>query len=365
MRLSIILPTYNERENVILAVERIDKALESAKIEYEIVVVDDDSPDSTWEQVEDLSRTRHNIHLIRRIGRKGLSSAVVEGFAAARGELLGVMDADLQHDASILPAMLDCAGEPNVDLVVATRYSRGGSTGDWIIWRWLLSKTATAMSWLVIRTRVSDPMSGYFFISSRSWRNVARRLNPRGFKILLEIITRSKPLKFREVGYTFQPRQFGESKLDTSVGVAYLRALYDLSCGRVVPLRLLLYCVVGVSGVAVNLCILWIVNRRLQVDGVRALVFAISASMLSNFLLNNFITFGNRRRYGWQAILSGLALFVIICSVGAVMNFAIARFAFGRLGFNIYVADIVGIAVSTAWNFSLNREYTWKKRFAN
>jgi dolichol-phosphate mannosyltransferase len=233
-RLSIVLPTYNERESIIAALERIDHALAATGLPYEIIVVDDDSPDGTWARVESLARVRRDLHLIRRVGRRGLSSAVAEGFSAARGELLVVMDADLQHDAGVLPAMVHAAGEPGVDLVVATRYALGGSTGNWTLGRRLLSRLATILSWSVVRTRVSDPMSGYFLIARHSWREMSSQLNLRGFKILLEIIARSPPLDCREIGYTFRSRLHGASKLDGGVGIAYLRALYDLSVGIVI-----------------------------------------------------------------------------------------------------------------------------------
>jgi dolichol-phosphate mannosyltransferase len=260
-RLSIILPTYNERESIFSALERIDFALAATGLPYEIIVVDDDSPDGTWERVESLARVRRDLRLIRRLGRRGLSSAVVEGFSAARGELLVVMDADLQHDAGVLPAMVHAAGEPGVDLVVATRYSLGGTTGDWTIGRRLLSRLATILAWSVVWTRVSDPMSGYFLIASHAWREASSQLNPRGFKILLEIIARSPQIGCREIGYTFRSRLHGESKLNGGVGIAYLRALYDLSFNRMMTLGALSYCLVGASTSHVGLALLRFLHR--------------------------------------------------------------------------------------------------------
>ncbi len=361
MRLSIVLPTYNERENILPCIARIDEALQGAGITYEVVVVDDDSPDRTWEIAEELSRKRTDIHLIRRIGRRGLSSAVVEGFAAANGELLLVMDADLQHDAGILPKMANSASEAGVDLVVATRYAQGGSTGVWSRKRWLLSRLATIMSWLVIRTRVSDPMSGFFLVSRAVWSEVAPRVDARGFKILLEIIARTRPLGFREIGYTFSIRQHGESKLDSGVGIAYLRALYGLSFGRIISLRLLLYCFVGASGVVVNLGVVWLLHRHFGLSENVSLISGIATAMLSNFALNNFITFGDRRRQGTRALVIGILLFTLISSGGAVINYSVARFMMGMFGLGIFVSDLIGIVFATIWNFSLNRHITWKK----
>jgi dolichol-phosphate mannosyltransferase len=356
---SVVLPTFNERANLPLAIGRIDAALQPTGLAHEIIVVDDDSPDRTWSLAEQLIATRSDLHLIRRIGRRGLSSAVVEGLRSARGELLVVMDADLQHDAGILAAMVDRA-RSGAELVVATRYADGGGSSRWPFRRLLLSRLATLLSRLAVRTRVSDPLSGYFLISRAAFAAVADRLDPRGFKILLEIIARSAPLAVAEAGYTFGARQHGESKLDSGVGLAYLRALYDLSLGRALPLRFLLYCLVGASGVAVNLGVLWLLRSQAALDDGASLTCAIGASMLSNFALNNLLTFADRRRQGPRALAAGLALFVVIGSAGALINFSVTLLLATRLQADLYLADLAGIALSTIWNYSLNRHITWK-----
>jgi dolichol-phosphate mannosyltransferase len=359
---SIVLPTFNERENLPHAIGRIDASLQPIGLAYEIIIVDDDSPDRTWSLAEQLIKTRDDLHLIRRIGRRGLSSAIVEGLRSARGELLVVMDADLQHDAAILGEMAKRAREGGAELVIATRYAEGGEVGEWSLVRWLMSRLATLMSRLVIRSQVSDPMSGFFMISQPAFARVVNQLDPRGFKILLEIIARSPPLKVGEVGYTFQPRQHGESKLDSGVGIAYLRALYDLSLGRFLPLRFLLYCLVGASGVVVNLGVLWLLKTQARMETNSSLVIAIGMSMLSNFVLNNLLTFSDRRKQGLVALAMAFALFAIVSAAGAVINFSVTFLFTDRLQTNLYVADLVGIALSTVWNYSLNRHITWKKK---
>jgi dolichol-phosphate mannosyltransferase len=363
--LSVVLPTYNEQANIRLAIERIDKALAEAVasigLVYEIIVVDDDSPDRTWEVVEGLVRTRDNLHLIRRIGRRGLSSAVIEGFQSGNGRLLAVMDADLQHDATILGTMTLKALDAGADLVVATRYAKDGGTGDWNFFRKLLSRIATLMSRLVMRTRVSDPMSGYFLVTAKAFAAVSQQVNQRGFKILLEILARSPPLAAQEVPYVFTPRLHGESKLDSGVGIAYLRALYDLSFGKVIPLRFLLYCMVGASGVVVNLGVLWLLRGYFKFDQHTSLLAAIATSILSNYLLNNFITFSDRKRSGMVA-LTGLALFCLVSSGGALINYSVSTLFASTIQMNIYVADLLGIVLATIWNYTLNRLYTWQKR---
>lgn len=359
-RLSVILPTYNERRNIAVAVERIDRALSGTGVAYEIIVVDDDSPDHTWEEVESLARRRGDLHLIRRLGRRGLSSAVVEGFSAATGNVLAVMDADLQHDADLLPAMVSAAGAPGVDLVIATRYGQGGSAGDWTRGRLLLSRLATVLSWAVVRTRVSDPMSGYFLIASHAWRDVASRLNPRGFKILLEIIARSPPLVCREIGYTFQPRLHGASKLDGAVGISYLSSLVELSVDRFIDRRILCYGLVGAGGAGVNLATVRLLHDDMGVHVTAALAAAIGASMVSNFLLNNFITFSDRHRSGLPSLLRGLASFSAVSSIGAAINLVVANFAIRALDMNLYAGAVLGILVATVWNFRANRDITWR-----
>jgi dolichol-phosphate mannosyltransferase len=356
-----VLPTYNERANLAEAIRRIDAALLPGGLAFDITVVDDDSPDGTWALAEDLMRGRPGLHLIRRVGRRGLSSAIVEGLRSARGDLLVVMDADLQHDAGILARLVDEARAGGA-LVVATRYADGGQTGAWSWWRWLLSRAATVLSRLVIRSPVSDPMSGYFLITRAAFAGVAERLDPRGFKILLEIIARSAPLAVREVGYTFATRQAGDSKLDRGVALAYLRALYDLSLGRVLPLRFILYCLVGASGVLVNLGMLTALRRTTRLDDEVVLTVAIITTMVSNFALNNVITFADRRQQGVLAFLRGLLLFIAISSTGALINFSVSIFLAHRAGWDLAWADLVGIALAAVWNYSLNRTVTWRER---
>jgi dolichol-phosphate mannosyltransferase len=360
--ISIVLPTFNERENLEQAIGRIDAALKPTALAYEIIIVDDNSPDRTWSLAEQLIKSRDDLHLIRRIVQRGLSSAILEGLRSARGELLVVMDADLQHDASILGEMARKAREGGAELVIATRYADGGSVGKWSLVRWTMSRLATLMSRLVVHSQVSDPMSGFFMLTQTAFARVADKLNPRGFKILLEIIARSPPLKVSEVGYTFQVRQHGESKLDSGVGIAYLRALYDLSLGRFIPLRFLVYCLVGASGVVVNLGVLWLLKTQAKMETNPSLVIAIGTAMLSNFTLNNLLTFSDRRQQGMAALARAFALFAVVSAAGAVINYAVTSLFSARLQANLYAADLVGIVLSTVWNYSLNRHITWKKK---
>lgn len=360
--LSVVIPTYNERENLPLIVAAVQAALmgsaPAAAPVYEIIIVDDNSPDGTWQEAEALATQDKRIHLIRRIGRRGLSTAVVEGFIAAVGTYIAVIDADLQHDPSVLTAMLARAIE-GMDLVVASRYMAGGDVTAWNRTRLFLSGVSTVLAKIVLRTRTSDPLSGYFLIRRGCFLELAPRLQPRGYKILMEILARSR-LSCCDVPSTFSPRIHGESKLDAHTGMDAVAELYNLSVGRLIPIRFLAYCFVGATGVLVNLLTLAILRRCGLADSV-SLMAAIAVAMACNFLLNNTITFYDQRRIGFTSVLSGMALFAAVCSVGALINYCVATFIAQRCGWGIYVGDVLGIMVATVWNFMLNRTVTWRE----
>jgi dolichol-phosphate mannosyltransferase len=229
--LSLILPTYNEAGNIKVIVERLQKIL--AGIPHEIIVVDDDSPDGTWRIVEELSAHDTSIRFLRRVGRRGLSSAVVEGFGMARGTVLAVADADGQHDYTILPALYQ-AVVANAGLAIGSRYVEGGGTGKWNESRRLLSKLATRLTLSLCRVRVTDPMSGFFAISRQTFEGVRSRLRPRGFKILFDILLHvPSDTPVTEIPYTFGVREAGESKLSLRVEFAFLFMLLSAMFRRV------------------------------------------------------------------------------------------------------------------------------------
>ncbi len=354
IELSVIIPTYNEKSNISVIIERIIKTLEG-KITFEIIVVDDDSPDQTWGLVKKISTADSRIHLLRRIGRRGLSSAVVEGFSAARGATLAVIDADLQHDERILPDMYAASSEAN--LVVGSRKVEGGKIENWNLIRRWVSNIATLLAKIFLVTPLKDPMSGFFLLKRETFSRIESEINPRGFKILLEILYRSKEKKIKEIGYTFRPRVAGVSKLSTSTIFDFLYSLLEMRFGRWISLRFLKYALVGVSGVGVNLASLWLLHEKFQVDASLSLSTAIFLSMLSNFFLNNQFTF---RDYALeaQALWVGFFRFFLVCSVGALINYALTQFLMGRGG-NLYLADLVGISVATVWNYIVNQHVTW------
>lgn len=358
--ISLIVPTYNESRNLPVLVERVAAAL--AGRDFEIIVVDDDSPDRTWEVAEGLAG-RFPVRVFRRIGKRGLSSAVVDGFASARGEALAVIDADLQHDPAVLPRLID--GLARCEAAVGTRYAGSGSTGEWSGARLALSRSATWSVRRLLGVPTSDPMSGYFAIRRDLFQRIAPLLQPRGYKILLEVLHRGRVKEVHEEAYTFAGRLHGESKLGTGVLLDCAAALWELRFGHVMPLRFVKYCTVGLSGVGVQLLATHLLRTLPQLrteDSRLATALAIAAAMLSNYVLDNLWTFRDlRHRTGW-AVLGGAARFVAICSTGAAISWSVAQGA--RIAtdgvMNIYFASLIGIAVATVWNYVLNRHFTWR-----
>jgi dolichol-phosphate mannosyltransferase len=226
MKLSIISPTFNEAENVPRLVAEISRSLNGN--DYEILIVDDNSPDHTWFVAEETSRKNLRVKVLRRIHNPGLSLAVIDGFKAASGEAVACIDADLQHDPSILPKMLEALAN-GADVVVASRYVNGGGTGEWSLLRRTESWIATKMAQILLGVKLQDPMSGYFLMRREDFSRVQEELDGKGFKILLEILAKLQPKIVREVPYTFQARTAGESKLSSKVILQYLEQLWRLS----------------------------------------------------------------------------------------------------------------------------------------
>lgn len=354
--LSVVLPTFNEKVNLPILIDRLEKCL--TNIPFEIVVVDDNSPDGTWQVAEDLAATRPFLHVIRRLHDHGLSSAVMAGFAASRGKYLVVMDADLQHDENALPAFVE-AFEAGADMVVGSRKVAGGKVEDWSVIRKFVSFCAGTLAKLVLTKAVTDPMSGYFALRKDVYEDLGREINPRGFKILLEFLARAKGKKITEVGYTFRGRVHGESKLSTNVMLDYLSALYDLSFGRYISRLFMKYAIVGLTGVVVNQGMVWVSLNILGLDESDALITGIETSILTNFFLNNYWTFRKVKLKGAKQLIRGIVSFNAICLGGAIINYATAVFAVDHLGQNIYVGNFLGIVMATLWNYLVNSSVTW------
>jgi dolichol-phosphate mannosyltransferase len=354
--ISVILPTYNESVNVPILVERLEKHLEG--LPFEIIIVDDNSPDETWKVAQELARSRSHLRVLRRMNEKGLSSAVLRGFEAAIGKVLVVMDSDLQHDETVIRDFIKEI-ENGSDIVVGSRKAPGGGIEGWSWTRRFLSWGAGLMAKVVLWHSVSDPMSGFFALRRSVFEQYAALINPRGFKILLEFVARAKGQKISEVGYTFRSRMHGESKLSASVMLDYITALYELRFGRYLPARFLKYALVGMSGVLVNFIALYFGKSILGLSESHALMAAIEVSIISNFLLNNFWTFRAARLEKTLPLVRGLLTFNAICLAGALINYSIAMFFRTHFETSLYLANLLGISLATCWNYIINSNITW------
>jgi dolichol-phosphate mannosyltransferase len=357
VELSVVVPSFNERRNVPVLVARLDEALRD--IEWEVVYVDDDSPDGTADEVRRLAATDRRVRCVQRIGRRGLSSAVIEGILATSAPYVAVIDADMQHDETLLPRMLALIKRDALDIVVGSRYVAGGGTGDWDDRRAALSRFATRLSRLVIRQPLSDPMSGFFMMSRPAFDRSVRRLSGQGFKILLDLFASApEPFRFAELPYTFRSRLHGESKLDGLVVWEYLMLLLDKRIGRFIPARLALFLAVGASGLIVHLAVL---RSALEVlSFAPAQLSASIVAMITNFFINNALTYRDRRLRGAKLI-TGLATFIAICSVGALANVRFAMAAFQQ-DYSWWLSGVAGAIVGSAWNYTMSALLAWRTR---
>ena len=358
IRLSIVVPTFNESLNIGVFLRRIEKTLGASG--WETIFVDDDSPDDTAKVVRTIARGDPRVRCLQRIGRRGLSSAVIEGMLAASAATIAVMDADLQHDETILPNMLTEIEENSADLVVATRYDAGGSMSGCSESRKKMSRIATWASHAILKHPVSDPMSGFFMITRPTLDKVVYRLSGLGFKILLDILATDRTsLKIAEVPYCFRDRYAGDSKLDRMVVWEYGLLLADKKIGRFIPARFLSFSLIGGIGVLVHMCVLtgMLMNVKLSFPVAQSMATVIT--MIFNFALNNQLTYRDRRLRG-MAWLKGLASFVAACSIGALANIGIASFLF-RNRTQWIIAALAGILVGAVWNYVITQLYTWGK----
>lgn len=357
--LAIVVPTFNEHDNVRELVQRIDRCL--AGVDWEIVFVDDDSADGTLNELRDLSRADARVRHLQRIGRRGLASAVVEGILSTSAPYVAVMDADLQHDESKLADMLRRLGSPDCDIVVGSRYTGTGSTGDWSRARRLISDVATRLTRVVLRTTISDPMSGFFMLKRDAFDGAVRRLSSTGYKILLDILVSApRPLTVVEVPYVFRSRQHGESKLDSAVTLEFLMLLLDKTVGRFVPGRFVMFALVGGVGVFVHMLVLAALNQGLALGFMESQLAATVAAMTFNFFANNVLTYRDKRLKGLWQVTRGLLTFYAVCGIGALSNVGIATVLF-REAYSWWLAGLAGILVGAVWNYAASSMFTWRK----
>jgi dolichol-phosphate mannosyltransferase len=356
--ISVIVPTFNERENVVELTERIGASLRD--FAWEVIYVDDDSPDGTAELVRQLAAKDSRIRCIQRMGRRGLSSACVEGMLASSASYLAVIDGDLQHDERLLPQMLAELKQGDVDMVVGSRYTQGGGTGDWGAARVRLSKFGARLSRTLVPDTLTDPMSGFFMVRRQSFEAAVRKLSAIGTKILMDLFASSpQPLRFKELPYSFRLRQAGDSKLDSATKWEYGMLLLDKLFGHIVPVRFVAFCIVGALGVAVHFSILTLLLQLEHAGFLQGQATATVVTMTFNFALNNVLTYRDKRLRGMRW-LRGWLSFNIACSLGACMNIGLATYLNQATGTR-YLAALAGITVGAVWNYAVTKRLTWSR----
>ena len=356
--LSVIVPTFNERDNVSEVVSRLDRSLQGEA--WEVIFVDDDSPDGTAARIREIAQLDPRVRCIQRIGRRGLSSACVEGMLSSSSPYLAVIDGDCQHDESLLPSMLDLLREGETDVVVGSRYMNGGGIGSWDTSRAKMSQFATSLSRRVIKHDLSDPMSGFFAVRRETMESAVRGLSSVGFKILLDMVASSSgTVRLKEIPYEFRNRHAGESKLDSQAMWSYLMLLADKALKGVIPVQFVGFALVGVFGILVHFAILTTMFRVMLLSFATSQAVAVVIAMASNFALNNALTFRDKRLSGWRWV-KGLVSFVLTCSIGAFANVGVASYLFKQ---HIVwgLSALAGIIVGAVWNYAMTATYIWRK----
>ncbi len=357
--LTIVVPTLNERDNVGPLVDRLEETL--AGIDWEVVFVDDDSSDGTLDALIRLAQKDGRVRFIQRIGRRGLSSACLEGMASSASPYFAVMDGDLQHDATLLPKMLGCLRDDEADMVVGSRYldMEGSGTGDWDKTRGQISALATWLGRLVLKTSLSDPMSGFFMIRREVFENTVRTVSGMGFKILLDITSSAgKNLRIKELPFVFGVRQHGQSKLDTLVIWEFLLLLIQKLVHDLLPARFIMFVIVGSLGAVLHLLVLGFGLRGLGMEFIWAQSAAAALAMIFNYFINNLFTYRDKRLHG-RRLFMGLVSFVAICSIGVVVNVNVAEAVY-HVGWPWWLAGLTGAAIGSVWNYAVSSTLVWR-----
>jgi dolichol-phosphate mannosyltransferase len=357
--LSVIVPTFNERDNVTVLYRRLEATL--ANVAWEVVFVDDNSPDGTWDVVRALAQQDSRVRCVRRIGRRGLSGACIEGILASSAPFVAVIDADLQHDETQLPKMLLLLASDEADLVVGSRYIEGYKTEGFNKQRAGASALATEFARKALRVEIADPMSGFFMIRRDRFEQLAPKLSVHGFKILLDVVASSNgTLRAVEIPYTFGERQHGESKLDSMVALDFLGLVLAKFTNDAVSLRFVLFAMVGGIGLVVHLTTLFVALQIFKAPFAEAQAAGALVAMTGNFVLNNFLTYRDQRLKGF-GLLRGLIAFYIVCSVGLLANVGVA--------FSVYdqepiwwLAGLAGALMGVVWNYAMSGLFVWRKK---
>ena len=352
--ISVVVPAYGERDNIAPLLGALEQAL--AGLDWETIIVVDDAFDGTEDVVRSRAQQDPSVRCVHRIGRRGLASACIEGMLASSAPYLAVIDADLQHDETLVPKLLEAAKAGGADVVVASRYMEGGSTGDLAADRVRVSRLASALSQLLCKD-LTDPMSGFFLVRRSFLERVVRRLYGRGFKILLDLVAAARgEVRVAELPYRMRSRQHGESKLGARVIAEFFMLLLYHMTGRLLPARFFLFGAVGVTGVGVHLAVLTLVFGS-SGNFLASQALATWAAMTSNFFLNNVFTYGDQRLRGAR-IWRGLASFYVACGIGAFINLAVAEWLFIQ-ALPYWAAGLAGALVAALWNFFTTASFTW------
>jgi len=358
-QLSVVVPTFNERDNVTTLLRRLEMALKG--VAWEVIFVDDNSPDRTWQVVRDLARQDGRVRCIRRIGRRGLSGACIEGILASSAPCAAVIDADLQHDETQLPKMLAVLQADTAELVVGSRYVEGGSADSFNRQRAGARARATGGAKQLRRGAIADPMSGFFMIRRDRFEQLAPQLSTQGFKILLDIIATARgTLRTLEIPYTFGSRLHGESKLDSMVALDFLGLVLAKLTHDTVSLRFLMFAMVGSIGLLVHFSALYIALSGFALPFPEAQGLGALSAMTSNFILNNFLTYRDQRLKGF-AILRGLLLFYLVCGVGLLANVGVAASVFDQEPI-WWLAGAAGALMGVVWNYAMSGLFVWRRR---
>lgn len=357
LALALVIPTRNELGNIRPLLASLESALRD--LVWEAIFVDDDSPDGTADLIREIGRTNIRVRVVQRIGRRGLASAVIEGIMATSAPILAVIDADMQHDETLLPRLFAAVQDGHCDLAVGSRYASGGGVGTWSRSRFQASRWATRLGQLMTGADLADPMSGYFVCTREAVTAALPRLSNTGFKILLDIVASSPaPLRIVELPYVFRNRTIGESKLDLMVAGEYAALLLDKTVGRFVPLRLVLFGIVGGLGFGVHLTLL-AATLALGFAFTVAQSVAVISAMTFNFMLNNIATYRDRRLHG-RRLATGLLSFYAVCSIGAVANVGVGSLVNGTER-AWWVAGAAGALIGAVWNFAASSAVTWRR----
>lgn len=357
--LSVVVPCYNEKLNVAPMVAALDKALTG--IAWEVIFVDDNSPDGTAAEARRIAQTDARVRCIKRVGRRGLASAVIEGALSSSAAHIACIDGDMQHDETRLPVMLRALRD-GADLAVGSRHVEGGdSSGLSSGFRVWLSETGIRIAQMFMPVKLTDPMSGFFMLPREQFEAIAPRLTGQGFKILLDIVLSAPaPLVVKEIPFVFRERLAGESKLDVLVMIQFGGLLLDKILGGLLPLRFLSFALVGALGVLIHLVVLGLALKTAMLGFGVGQVIATLVAMVFNFQLNNQITYRDQRLRG-PALWRGLLLFLLVCGIGAIANIGIARQLYADQ-VSWTMAGALGAVIGVVWNYAVSATLVWRVR---